>query len=206
VKSYPYEMGSDHDVFNFFGIPSVMPITWPDKFYHSSEDTIEKISKDSLEIIGKAVLSTALALSKGGEKELKRFARAYIMKYLGELNMERDLEVAEKLVMDGLYRDSRFLGLNIGHKLKYEPWLNWKKKGLISPRSIMQIDKDKGEKLAKIFEDRKTTILLHELLMLGEMLPKEEAYTALKEEFGDIDREKLERALEILKSLNIISF
>ena len=70
----------------------------------------------------------------------------------------------------------------------------------------MQIDKDKGEKLAKIFEDRKTTILLHELLMLGEMLPKEEAYTALKEEFGDIDREKLERALEILKSLNIISF
>ena len=206
VKSYPYEMGSDHDVFNFFGIPSVMPITWPDKFYHSSEDTIEKISKDSLEIIGKAVLSTALALSKGDEKELKRFARAYIMKYLGELNMERDLEVAEKLVMDGLYRDSRFLGLHIGHELKYEPWLNWKKKGLISPRSIMQIDKDKGEKLVKIFEDRKTTILLHELLMLGEMLPKEEAYTALKEEFGDIDREKLERALEILKSLNIISF
>jgi len=128
------------------------------------------------------------------------------MKYLGELNMERDLEVAEKLVMDGLYRDSRFLGLHIGHELKYEPWLNWKKKGLISPRSIMQIDKDKGEKLVKIFEDRKTTILLHELLMLGEMLPKEEAYTALKEEFGDIDREKLERALEILKSLNIISF
>ncbi|NJE26266.1 DUF4910 domain-containing protein [Thermococcus sp. MV5] len=206
VKSYSYEMGSDHDVFNFFGIPSVMPITWPDKFYHSSEDTIEKISKESLEIIGKAVLATSLALSKGETKQLKRFARAYTMKYLGELNMEKDLEVAEKLVMNGLNRDSDFLGINLGHELKSNPWLKWQRKGLISPRSIRQFDERKGMELAKIFEDRKIGILLHELLMLGEMLSEEETYNALKEEFGEIDREKLEKALEILKSLDIVSF
>ncbi|USH00285.1 DUF4910 domain-containing protein [Thermococcus argininiproducens] len=206
AKSYPYEMGSDHDVFNIFGIPSVMPITWPDKFYHSSEDSIEKISKEILEIIGKAVLATSLALSKGEINQLKRFARAYTMKYLGELNMEKDLEVAEKLVMNGLNRDSDFLGINLGHELKSTPWLKWQRKGIISTRSIRQLDEKKGTELAKILEDRKIGILLHELLMLGEMLSEEETYNVLKEEFGEIDREKLEKALEILKSLDIVSF
>jgi len=206
AKSYPYELGSDHDVFNFFGIPSVMPITWPDRFYHSSEDSVEKISKESLEIIGRAVLATALALAKGKKEELERFARGFTMKYLGELSIERDLEVAEKLVMLGLSRDSKFLGLNMGHEFTFEPWLKWKKKGIIYPRSIKQIDEKKGEELGKILEDRKMGVLLHELLMLGEIMPKEEAFKALEEEYGKFEKEKLEKAVEILRSLDIIVF
>lgn len=97
-------MGSDHDVFNFFGIPSVMSITWPDRFYHSSEDTIDKVSKATIELIGKAVLATALALAKAEKDELQRFARGYAMKYLGELGRERDTETVERLVMMGLAR------------------------------------------------------------------------------------------------------
>ncbi|WP_087036884.1 DUF4910 domain-containing protein [Thermococcus litoralis] len=206
AKSYPYELGSDHDVFNFFGIPSVMPITWPDRFYHSSEDSVEKISKESLEIIGRAVLATALALAKGKKEELERFARGFTMKYLGELSIERDLEVAEKLVMLGLSRDSKFLGLNMGHEFTFEPWLKWKKKGIIYPRSIKQIDEKKGEELGKILEDRKMGVLLHELLMLGEIMPKEEAFKALEEEYGKFEKEKLEKAVGILRSLDIIVF
>ncbi|HIH72570.1 MAG TPA: DUF4910 domain-containing protein [Thermococcaceae archaeon] len=206
IRSYPYELGSDHDVFNFFGIPSVMPITWPDRFYHSSEDSVEKISKESLEIIGRAVLATALALAKGKKEELERFARGFTMKYLGELSIERDLEVAEKLVMLGLSRDSKFLGLNMGHEFTFEPWLKWNKKGIIYPRSIKQIDKKKGEELGKILEDRKMSVLFHELLMLGEIMPKEEAFKALEEEYGKFEKEKLEKAVEILRSLDIIVF
>jgi len=206
AKSYPYELGSDHDVFNFFGIPSVMPITWPDRFYHSSEDSVEKISKESLEIIGRAVLATALALAKGKKEELERFARGFTMKYLGELSIERDLEVAEKLVMLGLSRDSKFLELNMGHEFTFEPWLKWNKKGIIYPRSIKQIDEKKGAELEKILEDRKMGVLLHELLMLGEIMSKEEAFKALEEEYGEFEKEKLERAVEILRSLGIIVF
>ncbi len=205
-KAYPYELGSDHDVFNLFGIPSVMPITWPDRFYHSSEDSVEKISKESLEIIGKAVLATALTLAKGKKKELEKFARGFAMKYLGELSIERELEVAEKLVMLGLSRDSKFLGLKVGHEFAFEPWLRWKKKGIISPRSIKQIDEKKGEELGKIMEERRMSVLLHELLMLGEIMPKEEAFKALKEEYGDFEKEKLEKAVEILRSLDVIVF
>lgn len=206
IRSYPYELGSDHDVFNFFGIPSVMPITWPDRFYHSSEDSVEKISKESLEIIGKAVLATALALAKAKKEELERFARGFTMKYLGELSIERDLEVAEKLVMLGLSRDSEFLGLNIGHKFTFEPWLKWNKKGIIYPRSVKQIDEKKGAELEKILEDKKMSILLHELLMLGEIMPKGEAFKALEEEYGQFEKEKLEKAVGILRSLDIIVF
>ncbi|MDI3474941.1 MAG: hypothetical protein PWQ95_669 [Thermococcaceae archaeon] len=205
IKSYPYEMGSDHDVFNIFGVPAVMPITWPDRFYHSSEDTIEKISKDSLEIIGKAVLATALSLAKADKGELERFARAFAMKYLGELGMENELEIGEKLVMKGLARDSKFLGLEIGHPFEFEPWIRWEKKGLVSARSVRQIDREKGEELAKLMEDRKFMVLLHELLMLGEILPEELAYRALEEEYGKFDKEKLEKALEILETLGWIS-
>ncbi|WP_456321818.1 DUF4910 domain-containing protein [Palaeococcus sp. (in: euryarchaeotes)] len=205
ARSYSYEMGSDHDVFNFFGIPSVMPITWPDRFYHSSEDSIEKVSKETIEIIGKSVLATALALAKAEKGELKRFARAYVMKYLGELGMERETELAEKLVMKGLARDSKFFGIEIGHDFEFKPWLRWKRKGIISAGEVIRIDSTKGREFRELLKERRYSMLLHELLMLGEVLPREESFKALKEEYGDYEREKLERCLQILEELGFIS-
>jgi len=38
-----YEMGSDHDVFLGFGVNSVMLNQWPDYYYHSSLDTVDKV-------------------------------------------------------------------------------------------------------------------------------------------------------------------
>ncbi|ASJ11664.1 DUF4910 domain-containing protein [Thermococcus thioreducens] len=204
LKSYPYEMGSDHDVFNFFGIPSVMPITWPDRFYHSSEDTVEKVSKTSIEIIGKAVLATALALAKATGDELGRFARGYAMKYLGELSMERDTENAEKLVMMGLARDSRFLGIESGHPFERKPWMRWVRKGRISGELIKSIDENVHGEFKELTRDRKMLVHLHELLMLGELLPKEEAMRSLREEFGEVEEEKLERLLDLLEEIGVI--
>ncbi|WP_258083189.1 DUF4910 domain-containing protein [Thermococcus thermotolerans] len=204
LKSYPYEMGSDHDVFNFFGIPSVMPITWPDRFYHSSEDTVEKVSKTSIEIIGKAVLATALALAKATGDELGRFARGYAMKYLGELSMERDTENAEKLVMMGLARDSRFLGIESGHPFERKPWMRWVRKGRVSGELIKDVNENAYEEFKELTRDRKMLVHLHELLMLGELLPKEEAMHALREEFGEVEEEKLERLLALLEEIGVI--
>ncbi len=205
VKSYPYLMGSDHDIFNFFGIPAVMPITWPDRFYHSSEDSIEKISKVSLEIIGKAVLATALALAKAEKKELQRFARGYAMKYLGEVSIERETETTEKLVMMGLARDSEFLGIELGYSFRANPWLEWRKRGIISLHFIRELDEEAYKKFKKIAKDRDFLILVHELIMLGEILPEEESFIALQEEYGKINKEKLEEAIKILNALGIIS-
>ncbi|NJE42840.1 DUF4910 domain-containing protein [Thermococcus sp. GR6] len=204
LKSYPYEMGSDHDVFNFFGIPSVMPITWPDRFYHSSEDTVDKVSKTSIEVIGRAVLAAALALAKAEKEELQRFARGYAMKYLGELGRDRDTERIERLVMTGLARDSRFLGIESGHEFERMPWLRWVKKGRVSSELIKEVDKGAYEEFKELTKDRKILVHLHELLMLGEILPKEESFEALEEEFGEVDREKLEKLIGVLEKTGVI--
>jgi len=204
VKGYPYEMGSDHDIFNFFGIPSVMAITWPDRFYHSSEDTIDKVSGETINVIGRGVLATALALARGEKEELERFARGYTMKHLGEISMERETEETEKLVMSGLARDSRFLGIESGHEFEKEPWLVWKRRGIISARLIRELDAEAYEEFKGLTKDRKILVHLHELLMLGELLPEERALKALEEEFGEVDEEKLKKLVGLLERVGVV--
>jgi len=203
-KAYSYEMGSDHDVFNFFGVPGTMPITWPDRFYHSSGDTVEKVSLETMEIIGNAVLSAALSLAEGERETLRRFARGYAMKVLGEIYMGTETEVSERLVMMGLARGSEFLGLNPGHDFGEEPWLEWKVKGVLNER-LVKARNVNWEEFRKLTEDKKVYTQLHELLMLSELLPKESAFKALSEEYGMVDREKLEKLVELLQGMGIIS-
>ncbi len=204
-RAYPYEMGSDHDLFNFFGVPAVMPITWPDRFYHSSGDTVDKVSGEVVSIIGRAVLAASLALSRATPGELKRFARGYSMKYLGELAMELETGVAERLVMRGLARDSRFLGFKLGYGFDDRPWLEWREKGVLSAEFIRRKKEGLAGEYERLTREAKVRTQLHELLMLGEMLPREEAFKVLGEEYGEVDREKLGRLVEVLENAGVIS-
>ncbi|WP_048150169.1 DUF4910 domain-containing protein [Palaeococcus ferrophilus] len=204
LKGSPYEMGSDHDVFNFFGVPSVMAITWPDRHYHSSADTVEKLSRESVGIIGRAVLATALALARAEDEELRRFARAYAMKYLGELGMEGETDVSERLVMKGLARDARFLGIDVGHAFEGSGWLRWVKRGRISREAIAMADEELARRFRKLTRDRKLLVHLHELVMLSEILPEKEAFRALREEYREINEEKLKEGVDILKKAGIV--
>jgi len=55
-----YEYGSDHDSFIAYGIPSVSLINWPDKYYHSSLDFIDKVDWDGLTKVAYASMKAAL--------------------------------------------------------------------------------------------------------------------------------------------------
>jgi hypothetical protein len=57
--------GSDHAEFtdSTMGIPCVMLLQWPDLFYHTSMDTIDKVSEDSLRRVGWIVTNAALILA-----------------------------------------------------------------------------------------------------------------------------------------------
>ncbi|NPA48281.1 MAG: DUF4910 domain-containing protein [Thermococci archaeon] len=203
-RAYSYEMGSDHDVFNFHGVPGVMAITWPDRFYHSSGDTIEKVSLDTIGVIGRGVTATALFLAFADEGELEGFAKAYSMAYLGELGMERKVEVAGRLVMDGLARDSRFMGFEGGQELNGEGWLRWRERGIINERLIERRKPELAREFRKLTEDRGITVHLHEAVMLGEKVGKEDTFRALEEEFGSVEREKVERLLEIAEAAGLV--
>ncbi|WP_048146467.1 DUF4910 domain-containing protein [Pyrococcus abyssi] len=204
LKEYPYEMGSDHDIFNIFGIPGVMPITWPDSYYHTSADTPEKLSLESLEIIGKAVAATAVFLAKAEKEELERVARGFAMKYLGELNLERKIEVAESLVMNGLSRDSKFLGLNVGHEIEEEGSIKWVEKGIISLKALEYKNEELAKRYKEITEERMISVHIHEYLMLSEIVEEEKAIKALKDEYGEVKEEKIKEAIKVLKDAGVI--
>lgn len=57
--------GSDHAEFNdsTFTIPCVMLLQWPDLYYHSSMDSIDKVSEDSLKRIGWIATVAVLTLA-----------------------------------------------------------------------------------------------------------------------------------------------
>lgn len=56
-----YEAGSDHDSYVVFGIPAVSLTNWPDKFYHTNLDSIDKFSPvNSLKI---AITALRIALT-----------------------------------------------------------------------------------------------------------------------------------------------
>lgn len=67
----PFSAGSDHYILSdpTVGIPSPMIIHWPDKFYHTSEDTPDKVSPDSLARSGALAATYAYWLACAGADE-----------------------------------------------------------------------------------------------------------------------------------------
>ncbi|HET9056061.1 MAG TPA: M28 family peptidase [Chitinophagaceae bacterium] len=117
-----YSRGSDHQIFNDFHIPGVGFNTWPDDFYHSSEDTPDKIDPTQLHRV--TFLGLASLLMTGwadapqayditslialyGAKRLQNdefLARQEIMKASKE-NFENATYFASKILNNGFKRE-----------------------------------------------------------------------------------------------------
>jgi aminopeptidase YwaD len=63
VRTNPYEGGSDHTVFAGIGVPSLLNWHFTDRFYHTSQDTIDKVSAAEMEHVGITVAVSAYALA-----------------------------------------------------------------------------------------------------------------------------------------------
>jgi len=68
--------GSDHDVFNAHGIPSVMLNQWPDTYYHSDRDDADRVKPERLRIAALAAASAAYALASEPHRD-RGFAEYY---------------------------------------------------------------------------------------------------------------------------------
>ncbi len=81
-KATTYSAGSDHDVFVNVDlcVPAASITCWPDRFYHSSDDTIDKVDPKVLEKIGIAAASTALICANSNSK--------YALKLVGKVLRE----------------------------------------------------------------------------------------------------------------------
>jgi len=63
--------GSDHHEFvdSTIGVPCVMLLQWPDVFYHTSMDTVDKVSSDGLKRVGWIATVATLALANADVEE-----------------------------------------------------------------------------------------------------------------------------------------
>ncbi len=77
-----YSDGSDHFIFSdvSVGVPTASLTQWPDRFYHSSEDTPDKSSVESFEWIGKGVINTILDITYEMPRETAAKIQANILK------------------------------------------------------------------------------------------------------------------------------
>src|SRR4030042_2013351 len=70
-RSTPFSGGSDHAEFTeaTTKVPCVMLLQWPDLYYHTSMDTIDKVSEDSLKRRGWIATVAALILANATAEE-----------------------------------------------------------------------------------------------------------------------------------------
>ena len=89
VRTNPYEGGSDHTVFAAAGIPSLLNWHFTDRYYHTNQDRLDKVSAAEMQNVGIAVATTAWILASGGEDDA--LAVAAIVASAGErrLALER---------------------------------------------------------------------------------------------------------------------
>jgi hypothetical protein len=88
--STTFSAGSDHAEFDeaTVAVPCVSMTQWPDLFYHTSEDTIDKVSEDSLKRVGWITTMAALMLANADISTAYRLASKTAAKGLGRISEE----------------------------------------------------------------------------------------------------------------------
>ena len=69
VRTNPYEGGSDHTSFATAGIPSLLNWHFTDRYYHTNQDTTDKVSANEMENVGITVATSAYFLASANESD-----------------------------------------------------------------------------------------------------------------------------------------
>ena len=184
-ESVMYECGSDHDIYILMNIPAVMLNQWPDEFYHTNMDTMDKVDVELAKRIAVAAGAAAyiFALFENLD-ELKTYIYHYYASILHkELGKSCDKPRIYRLRLNYLcnslanYLESIVPELTKsiralceakstipGEELKYRTKLI----GVLTLRSIYRIDKDLALKIQKFLEKEpwlRTAITLIQLTL-----------------------------------------
>jgi aminopeptidase YwaD len=69
VRTNPYEGGSDHTVFATADVPSLLNWHFTDRFYHTNQDTLDKVSATEMENVAITVATSAYFLASASEAD-----------------------------------------------------------------------------------------------------------------------------------------
>jgi aminopeptidase YwaD len=162
IKIDKHYGASDHVTYMQHGIPAVMFITWPDMWYHSSQDTPDKQDPTQYKRAAAVGTGALAALASGTDEMAARILNENIgrgLSRMGEshtkgLGYMADATNAATL-MDG-YKEAR---IAILHQEEVE-------KGVVSSASILWTNVDNGKKNTAAFVpliDQRASALLNEV-------------------------------------------
>lgn len=83
----PFSGGSDHYILSdpMVGIPCPMLIQWPDMFYHTSMDTLEKVDPKSLQMVGTISAAYAYFLANTSEDQANWLALELVSRFKNQV-------------------------------------------------------------------------------------------------------------------------
>jgi hypothetical protein len=162
IKVDKYYGSSDHATYMQHGIPAVIFNTWPDMWYHSSQDTPDKQDPTQYKRAAAVATGALAALASGTDEEAARILSENIgrgLARMGEshargLGYMADATDAATL-MDG-YKEAR---VAILHQAEVE-------KGVVNSASILWTNVDNGKQKTAVFApliDQRASRLLNEV-------------------------------------------
>lgn len=95
----PFSGGSDHYILSdpSVGVPTPMLIQWPDKFYHTSEDTLDKVDPAMLSVVGALAATYVYFLANAGTDEAIWLGYEMLARYKGKLAKTLQTIITEAL-------------------------------------------------------------------------------------------------------------
>ncbi len=161
IKIDKHYGSSDHVSYMQHGIPAVMFITWPDMWYHSSEDTPDKMDSTQFKRAAAVGLGSLAALAGGTDELAARILQENIGRGLARMGESHTkglgymADVKSPAELNGAWRESR---VAIQHAAEIE-------KAVVRSASILYTDVDAGKKRTAAFEpliDKRAAALLDE--------------------------------------------
>jgi hypothetical protein len=98
VKTNPYEGGSDHTTFTNAGIPALLNWHFTDRYYHTNQDTPDKVSPDEMRHVGVSVATSAWFLGSADDRDALAVADLIEAAAAHRLALER--EQGAKLIVE----------------------------------------------------------------------------------------------------------
>ena len=187
IKIDKHYGSSDHVTYMQHGIPAVMFITWPDMWYHSSEDTPDKQDSTQYKRAGVVALAGLVALASGTDEMAARVAAENLARGTGRMSEAQVKGLGYMADADaaGLATAYREAQIAIRHQAAIE-------KQVIETAKVMWTDVAAGANKVAAFApliDMRAEALLAEVKATYGLLAGQHGVAAIEPELSAAERE-----------------
>lgn len=195
IKIDQHYGSSDHVAYMAHGIPAVMLITWPDMWYHSSEDTPDKQDPTQYKRAAAVGLGSLAVLSTGTDEMAARVLNENLgrgMARVGDSHTKGMGYMADATTEGELRNAYREAQVAIRHQVAVE-------KEVVGSTSVMWTDAAAGFENTEAFKpiiERRAAPLLEEVKAAYELQAKQRGFRAGDLQLTDAEREAASLVVE----------